>query len=560
MDHNSDGSIKDPFAPGPPALLKYRCALVQTDRGGDNPLDPMVNTIVIPHDTEDPAGEKKWFLPIEGRPIRSGNEVKYLVSGKNGSGYTQPAFVEIAKAIVSAEGPRDFIYLIAWYLDHNVVLAADEAAVEDCGQADGDPPPSLYIGKTVGELLQSAGEKGVEIRALFAPIPGFVENTKTSWLINGLKTGAASIDAKVAHVLLGTHHQKIVSVYAKSKLTALCGGVDMNWDRLRVMESGRGQPLHDVHCRIRGLAAYDLLRVFIDRWEDMIATNSQARNVFGEQRSDLLAKRIPASFEKPGKMTVQITRTHGHLLMPYQFAPKGDRSIFRMIENAIKHAERFIYFEDQYMVDADISRLIAERLDACPSIQHVTILISHNWLSDLPGAVELRKEFMKPLQKYIGNKVRIFSLCNPDASDVYPDGDVKLPLSEDKWDQFFENSYVHAKVWIFDDEFAVIGSANCNNRGMNHDSEVAAGIYDPSRDDQLTYRFAHRLRIRIWAKHLNLNTQEGYAELADGVASAVHWLHPPPGARIIEFTGSERSKPALVGDRVPKWAADPVSD
>ena len=46
-------------------------------------------------------------------------------------------------------------------------------------------------------------------------------------------------------------------------------------------------------------------------------------------------------------------------------------------------------------------------------------------------------------------------------------------------------TYVHSKIWIMDDRFAVIGSSNCNNRGYNHDSEVVAGIYDESQDTPL---------------------------------------------------------------------------
>jgi phosphatidylserine/phosphatidylglycerophosphate/cardiolipin synthase-like enzyme len=81
-----------------------------------------------------------------------------------------------------------------------------------------------------------------------------------------------------------------------------------------------------------------------------------------------------------------------------------------------------------------------------------------------------------------------------------------------------------------DDRFAIIGSANANRRGLTHDSEVTAGIYDPS-DDPLP----HRLRVALWAEHLNMDTPSGRASLADGVASARFWLSPPSGARIAPY-------------------------
>ena len=46
------------------------------------------------------------------------------------------------------------------------------------------------------------------------------------------------------------------------------------------------------------------------------------------------------------------------------------------------------------------------------------------------------------------------------------------------------HSYVHAKVWIFDDQFAVIASVNTNRRSWTHDSEVAAGISDEGQPDE----------------------------------------------------------------------------
>ena len=90
-----------------------------------------------------------------------------------------------------------------------------------------------------------------------------------------------------------------------------------------------------------------------------------------------------------------------------------------------------------------------------------------------------------------------------------------------------------------DDEFAVIGSLNTNRRSWSHDSEVAAGIYDTSNDLAMTYHLAHWLRIELWKEHLNLQTPEGSAELADGVASAVHWLDLPSGARVQRYNEEE---------------------
>jgi hypothetical protein len=60
---------------------------------------------------------------------------------------------------------------------------------------------------------------------------------------------------------------------------------------------------------------------------------------------------------------------------------------------------------------------------------------------------------------------------------------------------------------------------------------VAVGIYDTSTDGNNHSRLPQSLRTELWQGHLNMGTPEGAAELRDGVASAVHWLRPPKGAR-----------------------------
>jgi phospholipase D1/2 len=74
-----------------------------------------------------------------------------------------------------------------------------------------------------------------------------------------------------------------------------------------------------------------------------------------------------------------------------------------------------------------------------------------------------------------------------------------------------EQIYVHTKTMIVDDRFALIGSANINDRSLlgNRDSEIAVLIADLQNDvedigsthgPQLTRKFARDLRMGIWNK------------------------------------------------------------
>ena len=202
-----------------------------------------------------------------------------------------------------------------------------------------------------------------------------------------------------------------------------------------------------------------------------------------------------------------------------------------MFLRAIAAARRFIYIEDQYLVNPEASEAL---IRAIPHIAHLTILIPHSDISDLPRVHELRKKFVAPLRKARGGKVRIF---------------VKSPFGRD-----VAHSYVHAKTWVFDDQFAIIGSANTNRRGWTHDSEIGVGVYDESTNSHASYGFAHRLRVSLWAEHLNLNTADGHAKLADGVASAVHWLLP---ATNVEESNENAGQDSGALDRFPLTVIDP---
>src|SRR5215831_473296 len=83
-------------------------------------------------------------------------------------------------------------------------------------------------------------------------------NTNLSVLANPPIPGRSCAILDREHPMGGAHHQKLVLVYGKEGLIAYCGGVDLNPDRLTA--------LYDVHCRIKGPIAQELLQVFNERW------------------------------------------------------------------------------------------------------------------------------------------------------------------------------------------------------------------------------------------------------------------------------------------------------
>jgi phosphatidylserine/phosphatidylglycerophosphate/cardiolipin synthase-like enzyme len=468
----------------PPEMLTKRDAWVQLNK---------LNTIVIPHDPEDDNAlqwkGKENFPADQTVPAQSsGNEVVYLIDGKE----TLPQFqCEMEKT----SGPGDFIYLLGWFCDVDM------------------PFPS---GRTLRQMWTEKAKAGVKIRmmlcAQFHEGNGIVKkdaNERAREFVNSLspyreewwRTNSIAggiVDQHFAS--FGSHHQKILIVKAGDQLTAFCGGVDVNPDR--ITQCTDGAPIHDVHCRIRGAAALDVLQIFYDRWNDYMAQMVDQVPDGDDPAAAGLLGGDGVTTRPAGTFQVQVCRTFGRILTaPYAFAKHGDQSIRKMIENAIQQAQRFIYIEDQYLIDLDIAKLIAKQL---PKLRHVTILIpppSFNTFMRTP-----RGQFLDILNNAGEKKVNVY--CPSSGIDGC-------------------GTYVHAKTWVFDDKFAAIGSANCTYRSFTHDSEVSAGIYDASKDSTLTYTFAHRLRIKLWAHHLNMDNEQGWAELADGVASVDAWQ---PGA------------------------------
>jgi phosphatidylserine/phosphatidylglycerophosphate/cardiolipin synthase-like enzyme len=92
--------------------------------------------------------------------------------------------------------------------------------------------------------------------------------------------------------------------------------------------------------------------------------------------------------------------------------------------------------------------------------------------------------------------------------------------------------YVHAKLAVVDDVWALVGSANLNRRSWTHDSEVACAVVDGQLDRRPPVDpgglgdgarvFARELRLRLWREHLGRADGDD-ADLLDPVAGFETW-------------------------------------
>jgi phosphatidylserine/phosphatidylglycerophosphate/cardiolipin synthase-like enzyme/outer membrane protein OmpA-like peptidoglycan-associated protein len=486
----------------------------------------------------------RWFEtggrpPTRMQPVWLGNDVRFFIDAGPAGPAGPTTFEEMVKAIKTAKSLGHYIYLLGWFLNDDFELIP------------GDPDSKIR------RLFAEASTKGVQIRAMLwdhtsicPKLDEHVQNTGEVLHINDwLSTGAAVLDSRTLSV--GSHHQKILIVKGAEGLIAFCGGVDINPDRILQTGSTRGAPFHDVHCRVKGPAAHELLKIFVERWKDHMARLSKEdRELFEKKIAEKLRNRRPPldpvkycpllglNERRPaweGDMYVQIGRTYGNG-GGYQFASGGEQTAYRMILKAIREARRFIYIEDQYLVSMEISSELEKALQNNRDLK-IIILVPHGSITNMAAfscQAELgeqvhfrRQQFITPLRAAARSRVGVFFLSPPGA----------------------RNTYVHSKMMVVDDEYAIIGSANLGRRSLTHDSEAIAGIYDPSPDSM-----AKRLRVALWARHLGMVP----SALADGVASVKYWFPSPAGARPATARVADYDENRDVEAIHPQWAWDKI--
>lgn len=368
-------------------------------------------------------------------------------------------------------------------------------------------------GVTVGDAMRAAAGRGVKIRALFnhfpvitlpvvgdiAIVPG--NNAGPTAFVNGLPGGAAIHDARalfhtaaslglpaaVGTVQVGVHHMKAWVVWDGARLLAWCGGIDFNPNRTGP------NAFHDVMAQLEGPAAqqvYDVLRV---RW------NEHPQRPAGTTLPTLTASatagadraRVVTTFGDP-------TAFAGLNGPPYSFAPTGSTAIRQLIRNMLRQSQRFVYLEDQYLIDEQVGIDIAAEM---AHLQAVIIVIcdSNAVNGELHQAFQRRRNVLSHLAPQMAKVAVVFR----------------------------NNRFVHAKTWVFDDTVMLITSANANRRGYEHDSEI--GVAFGGVSDVGHVREAREL---LWAEHLGSHAP---APGTDPVASLPLWQSPPADAPVTKY-------------------------
>ncbi len=443
-----------------------------------------------------------------------------------------------------------------------------------CGDSDEKLLPE---GPTVGQTLSDLARNGVEVR-------GLVWRSHSRYLQYNAQQNehlGTEVNEAGGEVLLdqrirrfGSHHQKLFVIRHKDdsdRDVAFVGGIDLCHGRRDDIEhhgdpqtmpmdpkyQGRA-PWHDACLELRGPVVGDLLRTFIERWDDPTPLDRRTPYRMVQQKQAKMPRHpssLPEAFPDPdpaGPHSVQVLRTYGSKRPKYPFAENGERSIARAYEKAFTLAHSLIYVEDQYLWSGVVAAGIVKALQRSPDLRVIAVVPRY---PDINSATNGPPQRLGQLRA-----MRMLKAAAPDRVAVYDlENAAGVPI------------YVHAKICVVDDVWFTTGSDNFNRRSWTNDSELTCAVIDPTRDEREprelsgtgdgARKLARDLRLEVWSEHLGRTPDD--PALLDPMSAFDLWKQtaqnldawhgggqrgPRPAGQV------RRHEPAPVGPLTRLWA------
>ncbi len=440
-----------------------------------------------------------WFLTAAERRNKS-TAVRAFTTGNLVSAHVHGrSYFARLHEVVAALGEGDQLWLAAFRVDGDELL---------------DGP-----GTSVSEVVCAAVRRGVEVHGLvWRSQPGKLEQSEAenSAFVRDVQEAGGDLLLDPRTRRGGSHHQKLVVLQhpsSRAEDVAFLGGIDLARSRADDVDHagdpqamtfpdiyGKQPPWHDVQLEVNGPAVNDLALTFRERWEGSTVLDlpSPLRMLWDRtyHAGALTGSDLPEQLPDPpeaGPHAVQVLRTYPARWRRYPFAPLGERSIAAAYRKVLRRAHRLIYIEDQYLWAPGIARLLARSLAADPGLHLVAVV--PRWAD---------KEGKSALPSLLGRE-RAIDVCRAAGGDRFGIYDIEnhegTPV------------YVHAKVVVIDDVWAMVGSDNLNRRSWTHDSELSCAVLDDTLDPREPTDpaglgdgarvFARDLRLTLWREHLD---------------------------------------------------------
>ncbi|KAM7260475.1 hypothetical protein ACFE04_016216 [Oxalis oulophora] len=537
----------------------------------------------------------------------------------SGGKYYEPhkCWEDIFDAISNA---RHFIYITGWSVYTKITLIRDPRKPNSVTLGD-LLVQKANAGVTVLMLVWD-DESSVELDILgkegLMNTPGLMgthdENTKTFFektkvhcvlcprnILLSKKQQAAmaalkplSMVQRVQNYTMFTHHQKSIILdfpefyeSEKRRIISFIGGIDLcdgrydtqdhplfstlsmnsthhddfhqpNFPGASIKKGGPREPWHDIHCKIEGPAAFDVMKNFEQRWR-LQGGDPQLL----VQQNKFEASAVPY-LEQSETWNVQVFRSIDSVAAagfpedPKDAREQGlvtgkqkviDRSIQDAYINAIRRAKNFIYIENQYfigssyawknnkddigswnLVPKELSLKIVSKINA--GERFTVYVVIPMWPEGVPESKSVQailnwqKRTMEMMYTDVAQALRrrgydtdpreyLTFLCLGNR-ETQKHGEYQPTEKPEAGSDYSKAQqarrfmiYVHSKMMIVDDEYIIIGSANINQRSLDgsRDTEIAMGAYQPyhlSTNRPSPKGQIYGFRMSLWREHLGL--------------------------------------------------------
>jgi phosphatidylserine/phosphatidylglycerophosphate/cardiolipin synthase-like enzyme len=464
-------------------------------------------------------------------PITTGNKLRLYIDGKD---YCADLYDDLRRA-------KKFIFLTGLH------FMAEFRLIRTGANSDYKTNISVVLGE--------AAQRGVEVFLLvnqfwkdedeirtgggIAPIRhriikggelmGYLPQTMRMFnLLAPFKNVHCRTDIHTNSDIFGTNHQKTVVI---DDQVAFLGGIDLTfldgdrWDthdhtdeKLRAVD--RTQKFwHDVHMRVEGLAVQFVRDNFIQRWTygDLhILKQGQLIEAIPDKKHPPLPKfgaKPGSKYEYPvGEVpadtpTLQIVRSMPHKKNWHSEKPawnRGKDDWERSCKEAyligIRSAKEYIYLENQWVADEGIWAELAAAAKRNNKNPNFRILVMVPYQGLFAAGLGSNQEL------FIGSEMEDV-INNANSKDAF--GMYSLVARWNR-DGSADQIYIHSKILIVDDQWALIGSANAGGISLEGirsgrdepDTELSAIILDK--------KFAAKFRKALWEEHLGVTVNDAY--------------------------------------------------
>ncbi|KAL2939721.1 Phospholipase D beta 1 [Bienertia sinuspersici] len=455
------------------------------------------------------------------------------------------------------------IYVVGWSVFHKVKLVRE-------------PTKPLPRGGdlTLGDLLKYKSEEGVRVLLLvwddktshnkfYFKSEGVMqthdEETRKFFKHSSVmcvlspRYGSSKLSYFKQQVVgtLFTHHQKCVLVDTQAygnnrKVTAFLGGIDLCDGRYDTPEhrlfrdldtvfkddfhnptfaagtKAPRQPWHDLHCRIDGPAAYDVLINFEQRWRKATKFKEFGlRKKMSRWHDDALIKIDRISW----------------ILSPKRAAADDDVTVVPDEDPTLwvsKEADSENWhvqvFRADNLIPMELAMKIVSKIKA--KERFAVYIVIPLWPEGDPKSAAVQEilywqgQTMQMMYEVIARELKIMQLtdlnpqdylnfyCLGNREDISAESLEETDQSNEKVSDSYKYRrfmiYVHAKGMIVDDEYVIVGSANINQRSLagTKDTELAMGAYQPHHTWEHKKRHpkgqVYGYRTSLWAEHLGM--------------------------------------------------------